>query len=320
VKPVLVLQKILVPLDGSPLAEAALPFAAAIGARAGASLTLVRVATYRTLLSDLAAEQVRAIKDGEDYLSRTAMGLRARGVPVSTRVPLGGSPAVWIVEETELARADMIVMGTHEREGPDRWVHGSIAEHVVHRSSVPVMLLRGTVDAQLAQRFEAREPTLLVPLDGCELADAALPTASTLAAAIGARVLLIAVVPHPGQLVAGQGGAVSTYTGTEHQALEAEAWAYLQARAGRIGNPRDIEMVVRRGAAAAEISAAADQYAVAAVVMSTHGRAGLVRSMFGSVAGHVLHASRVPVVVVRPVAARAASQTVSRDAVAGAAH
>jgi nucleotide-binding universal stress UspA family protein len=311
-----VLQNILVPLDGSPLAEAALPFAVAIGARAGATLTLVRAATYRTLFGDVAAEQVRVIRSGEDYLTRTAMGLRARGVPVSTRVPLGGSAARWIVEETALAHADLIVMASHEREGPDRWVHGSIAEDVVHRSSVAVMLVTGAADTRLAQRFEAHEPTLLVPLDGSELADAALPIASTLAAAIGARVVLIAVLPHPGQLVAGQGGAITTYTGKEHQALEAEAWAYLQARAGHIANALGTDMVVRYGAAAAEISAAADQYAAAAVVMSTHGRAGLVRSMFGSVAGHVLHATRVPVVVVRPVPAPAASRVAAVHAAA----
>jgi nucleotide-binding universal stress UspA family protein len=310
------LQNILVALDGSPLAEAALPFATAIGARAGANLTLVRAAVYRTLFSDVAAQQVRVIKDGEDYLARTAMALRARGVPVSTRVPLGGSPAHWIVEESDLVHADLIVMATHEREGADRWVHGSIAEDVVHRSSVPVMLLRATADTQLAQRFEVHEPTLLVPLDGSELADAALPVASDLAVATGARVVLVSVVPGPGQLVAGQGGAITTYAGAEHHALEAEAWAYLQSRAERITVAAGVDTVIRFGAAAAEISMAADEYAAATVVMSTHGRTGLVRSMFGSVAGGVLHGTRVPVVMIRPTGVQVASETASRGAVA----
>jgi nucleotide-binding universal stress UspA family protein len=311
-----VLQNILVPLDGTPLAEAALPFATAIGGRAGANLTLVRAAAYHTLFSDVAPEQVRVIKVGEDYLARTAMGLRARGVPVSTRVPLGGSPAHWIVEESDLVHADLIVMATHEREGADRWVHGSVAEDVVHRASVPVMLLKRTSDIQLAQRFEVHEPTLLVPLDGSELADAALPVASDLAEATGARVILVSVVPGPGQLVAGQGGAITTYAGAEHHALEAEAWAFLQSRAERIAAAAGVDTVIRFGAAAAEISAAADEYAAAAVVMSTHGRAGLVRSMFGSVAGIVLHDTRVPVVMIRPGEARVTTKAASRDAVA----
>lgn len=314
------LQNILVPLDGSPLAEAALPFATAIGARAGASLTLVRAAMYRTLFSDVAAEQVRVIRDGEDYLARTAMGLRAKGVPVYTRVPLGGSPAEWIVDETELVDADLIVMATHDREGFDRWVHGSVAEEVVHGSTVPVMLVTSTADAQLAQRFEVHEPTLVVPLDGSELADAALPVASDLAAATGARVVLVAVVPGSGKLVAGQGGAMTTYPEAEHAAMEAEAWAHLQARAGRMTDVAGVDTVVRYGAAAAEISAAAEQYAAAAVVMTTHGRTGPVRSMFGSVAGGVLHGTTVPVVVIRPTGSRAASHTASHTAVAGSAN
>ena len=311
------MQNILVPLDGSPLAEAALPFATAIGGRAGANLTLVRAAVYRALFTDLAAEQVRVIRTGEDYLARTAMELRAKGVPVYTRVPLGGSPAEWIVEETELVDADLVVMATHDREGLDRWVHGSVAEGVIHGSRVPVMLIKGTAKTQLAQRFEAHEPTLVVPLDGSELADAALPAASELAAALGARVVLVAVVPGPGQLVAGRGGAVATYDGADHAALEAEAWAYLESRAGRIKDVAGVDTVVCRGAAAAEISATAERYAAAAVVMTTHGRTGMVRSMFGSVAGGVIHATTVPVVVIRSAGSRAASPTASRDAVAG---
>ena len=313
------LQNILVPLDGSPLAEAALPFATAVGARAGASLTLVRAAMYRTLFSDVAAEQVRVIRSGEDYLARTAAALTTKGVPVSTRVPLGGSPAEWIVEESQAVDVDLIVMATHEREGADRWLHGSVAEHVVHGSTVPVMLVRGTANAQLAQRFEVHEPTLVVPLDGSEFADAALPVASELANATGARLVLVAVVPKAGQFVA-EGDAIITCPGAEHARLEAEAWAYLHARAERIRGVAGVDAVVRYGAVAAEISAAAEQYAAAAVVMTTHGRTGRVRSMFGSVAGGVLHGTSVPVVVIRPTGSQAASQPAARGAVAGPAN
>ena len=109
--------------------------------------------------------------------------------------------------------------------------------------------------------------------------------------------VLVSVVPRSGQVVAGHGGAVTTYAGAEHRALEAEASAYLRRRAAAMHATADVEMVVRLGAAAAEISAAADAFAAAAVVMSTHGRTGLVRSMFGSVAGCVLHSTSVPVVV-----------------------
>jgi nucleotide-binding universal stress UspA family protein len=311
------LQKILVPLDGSPLAEAALPFATVLGARAGADVTLVHAAVYRTLLGDVGAEQVRVIRSGEDYLARTAMALRATGVSVSTRVPLGGSPARWIVGETELLDADLIVMATHDREGLERWMHRSIAEDVVHGSAVPVMLVRGSADSRLAQRFEAREPTLLVPLDGSELADAGLPVACELAEAVHARVVLVAVVPMSGQPVVGQGGAAASRTAAKHAALEAEALAFLEARAGCLRDVAVVETVVRHGAAADEISQVAEQFAAAAVVMASHGRTGPVRSMFGSVAGGVLHRTTVPVVVLRPAGSRPASHVVAGDVAVG---
>jgi nucleotide-binding universal stress UspA family protein len=295
-----VIQNILVPLDGTPLAEAALPFASAIAARAGARLTLVRTAMYRTMFSDVAEEQMRALRCGEDYLVSLAVDLRAKGVPVDTRVPVGGSPTEWIVEESEFVGVDLTVMATHDRGGPDRWLHGSVAEAVVRRSTIPVMLVKGTADGQLAQRFEVGNPVLIVPLDGSDLADGALPAAAELASATGARIILVAVVPKPGQLVAGQGGAIVTFTGSDHTALQTEAGGYLETRAALMTEVTGVETIVRYGAAAAEISAVADECSAAAVVMATHGRTGPIRSMLGSVAGKVVHGASVPVVLIHP--------------------
>jgi nucleotide-binding universal stress UspA family protein len=104
-------------------------------------------------------------------------------------------------------------------------------------------------------------------------------------------------MPKPGQLVAGQGGAIVTYVGPEHGRLEAEAREYLESAAARVGGTA--ETVVRYGDASAEIAAAAQDYGAAAVVMATHGRTGLFRSVIGSVAGSVLHHSSSPVVLIR---------------------
>jgi nucleotide-binding universal stress UspA family protein len=115
--------------------------------------------------------------------------------------------------------------------------------------------------------------------------------------------------------VAGQGGAIATYSGPDHAALEADAWAYLGDRIGRLGPVAEVETAVWYGEAAAQISAATEQYAAAAVVMATHGRTGLFRSMLGSVAGGVLHTASVPVVLVRPTATRPVAQPASREPV-----
>src|SRR5207248_6958954 len=114
------LKNILVPLDGSPLAEAALPYARAIASRAEASLVLVRAAHRSSVSADVAIDQLRAISQAEGYLTLLADSLKAHGFIVQTGVPFGGAPADWIVEETELRHIDLIVMATHDRIGPDR--------------------------------------------------------------------------------------------------------------------------------------------------------------------------------------------------------
>src|SRR5437763_9002736 len=144
-------KNMLVPLDGSPVAAAALPYAQALAARSGARLILVRAAHLQRFLADV-ADQQRVIAEAEDYLAVHARQLTEQGFEVETGVPFGGSAARWILEEIDLRHADMVVMATHDRIGPDRWVHGSIAEVVVGHASVPVLLVRPTHAAPLAER------------------------------------------------------------------------------------------------------------------------------------------------------------------------
>jgi nucleotide-binding universal stress UspA family protein len=309
------LNNLLVPLDGSQLAEAALPFAQAVATRTGARLTLIRAARSRSsrLIELGPVEQLQSIDDAEGYLHRMAEGLGARGFSVETGVPFGGDPAQWIIEECGYRKADLIVMATHDRVGLDHWLHGSVAEAVVHASAIPVMLVRAVAPQALAERFGGHEPVLLVPLDGSELADAALPLAGGLAQTIGARIVLIGVIPKPGQLVGVEGAAVP-YTGNDFEQVDAEARAYLKTSAAQFESPMRVECVLRYGEPAAEIAAAADEFAAAAVVMGTHGRTGLVRSMLGSVAGGVLHRCTAPVILVHSRLARGAEQPVGQVA------
>jgi nucleotide-binding universal stress UspA family protein len=215
------IKNILVPLDGSALAEAALPYAKTIADRTGASLTLVRAARNRSPFGDITyGQQLHTIETAEDYLGALAVRLEGEGFTVKTGVPYAGSAAGWIVEETEARQADFIIMATHDRVGPDRWLHGSVAEGVVNHSMIPIMLVRADGSNELAQRFQMPEPVLIVPLDGSELAEAALHVARQLATALGARLVLVGVVPRPGQLLAGQAGAIVPYAGSEQAETE----------------------------------------------------------------------------------------------------
>jgi nucleotide-binding universal stress UspA family protein len=294
-------KNILVPLDGSFVGETALPYARALALRTGASLTLVRAAHIPTGVGDRRSEYQRVIGEAETYLSAQAVKLASRGFAVQTGVPFGGSPAAWITEEVGMRKADLIVMATHDRSGPNRWLHGSVAEAVVRQVAVPVLLVRAMEGMRPIEPLREARPELIVPLDGSSLAEAAVPLARGLAKSLGGHIVLVGVIPTPGQFIAEQGGAIGTYVGADHTRLESEAKEYLDAILGSLtASGLSAEANVRQGKPAAEIGAVAREHGAAAVVMATHGRTGLVRTLLGSVAGEVLHQGTSPVILVRP--------------------
>lgn len=298
---------ILVPLDGSGVGEAALGTAAAIARRTGARLALIRAARVRKPLGDAAIDQQRAIMQAEVYLTTVADKLSEQGVEVEIGIPYGDLAAAWIIEEIALRKADLVVMATHGRTGPDRWLHGSVAEAVVNRAQVPVVVIRADAPPTPAP-FEVAQPTLVVPLDGSELAEAATLPARELAIALTARIVLVGVIPRPGELVAAP-GTIVTYVGDDHARLMNDTREYLADVSQRLAGPQTpIETSIRLGDAAAEIAASAAETSAAAIVMATHGRTGLARAFLGSVAGLVLQHSAVPVMLVRPHALRAAEE------------
>jgi nucleotide-binding universal stress UspA family protein len=307
---------ILVPLDGSLVSEAALPYAQALAARTGAQLTLIRAA-HGGSLTHPGASPLRAIGDADYYLTDVADRLALDGLRVDTGVPYG-SPAEWIVEEIGLRGIDLVVMATHDRTGPQRWLRGSVAEAVVSQSPVPVLLIRAADGIRPAERFRQARPVLVVPLDGSEFAEAAVPVATDLAKVIEARLVLVAAVPAPGQLTAAEMG-FAAYIREDRERLVAETRSYLEDVAQRIPAPGvKLECVVRFGEAATEIARVAQESAAAAVVMATHGRIGLARTIMGSVAGGVLHQSTSPVLLVSPPRLRTAEEPEPSMATAGA--
>jgi len=109
----LVVKKLLIPLDGSALAERALAYATALSVPTGARLVLVRAVTAHTLPGvDAREPQVRALAEARNYLSDVAHRLVARGFVVEVATPYGESPAEWIVEEARLRKCNLIVPAT----------------------------------------------------------------------------------------------------------------------------------------------------------------------------------------------------------------
>jgi nucleotide-binding universal stress UspA family protein len=134
--------KILVPLDGSEMAEAAIAPALEM-AQAGSSLILMRAAAARTLPgTDAIDAQVLAVREAEDYLAGVKEKLQKSGVGrLETHVWYGpAAPA--IVEAAKAQKVDVIVMSTHGRSGLGRIIFGSVAESVLRGTRVPIFLVR----------------------------------------------------------------------------------------------------------------------------------------------------------------------------------
>ena len=136
------LRKILVPLDGSALAESALNQAVALAAE-GATLILLRAAEAHTLPGvDPTEAEVQVVHEAEQYLDEIAVRLRAQGLKdVQTSVWYGRADTA-IVEAARLRNPDLIVMSTHGRSGLGRLILGSVAESVLRGTTTPILLLR----------------------------------------------------------------------------------------------------------------------------------------------------------------------------------
>ena len=146
-------KKILVPLDGSKLAECALPHVEEIASKCGVDVVLVsvteRVRGYRPVEGYDSPSGERLVpevagkmdKQGQRYLNRIAKGLESKGIKVHAEM-LMGNPAEEIIIYAKTEKCDLIIMASHGRSGPSRWAHGSVADKVLKSSPTTVMMVR----------------------------------------------------------------------------------------------------------------------------------------------------------------------------------
>jgi len=139
------IDRILVPLDGSVLAEAALDAAADFARAASSTIVLLRAAEAHVFPgADPTDAQVRAVSEAEDYLARAAERLRQHGVKEVQTSVWYGAPAESIAEAARVRQADLIVMSSHGRGGLGRLILGSVAESVLRSTDTPILLIRAT--------------------------------------------------------------------------------------------------------------------------------------------------------------------------------
>ena len=299
-------RRILVPLDGSTLAEHALPLAQTLARAMAAELILLQVVVPLPLPVHLGPEEGidRSRREEADrYLAAVAAGLQD-----GTRVRverLVGPAAQQIVHFAQDNEVDLIVMSSHGRSGISRWVHGSVTTRVLRQApcSTAVVHVNDPPPGGALQR-------VLLPLDGSEAAEAAIAPAAAIARATGAQLVLLAVTFSLGE----QGPALYRHHLEQIERQEARRQqAYLENVSASLAAPDlPVQTALVTGTPAEQILAYAEENAIDLIMLASHGRSGLERWAFGSVAEKVVQGTGRAALVVRSGRRHQQADTVER--------
>lgn len=294
-------EKIMTPLDGSQIAEVALPYAEELAGRLGSEVTLLNVneqsdESYQHMHEFYMEKIADTVKNGSESYAK-ASGSK---VPIRVnKVIINGHPAEKIVEYADKENISLIVMSTHGRSGIRHWTIGSVAEKVLRATNKPVALIRAK-GAKPAVREKSLLTRMLVPLDGSKEAETSIPYAEELAFKLKAEIVLLQVLATGYQAMTELGGTYIVYSESQMESFKRYALTYLNPIAGRLRNKGiKTNVELKLGDAAEEIIRFADEGKFDAVMMSTHGRSGFSRWVFGSVAEKLIHQGNTPLILVR---------------------
>ena len=289
---------LLVPLDGSDLAEAALPYAEALARSLAEPLHLLAVVDREPgedaeLPPEFRDHLLKLRRQGlDEYLTMRAASSAGRGVTVETEI-VEGDPVSAILAAADRLAVDAIIMATHGRGGFERLFLGSVADKIMRLGRHPTLLV---APHENVEPQEVQLHRIAVPLDGSPLAEAALAPAERLAAAAGAQLLLTRVQPLT--LIATDAYGYVPDLGDIEAALMKQVQAYLADVQGRLSATVASETVVLRGDPAATLAQYVHEQRVDLLVMTTHGRGGVQRLVLGSTADRLVRLG-LPVLLIR---------------------
>jgi nucleotide-binding universal stress UspA family protein len=286
-------KRILVTLDGSNLAELALAYAEELAAAFNSEVVLLYV-------SEPKEEKYRHMH--QLYLEEVAkrVGEHIKKPARVKTVVLTGEPAAEIINYAEKNKVSVIIMASHGRSGITAWVMGSVANNVLQATEVPVLLIRVTKPSKRAPGKRLLE-RILLPLDGSERGEVAVPYVRELASRLGLEVILFGVVV-AGQHIRTVGGLdYILYPEPELELFKKEAREYLDRVYQRLAVKKGkVSVSLKIGDdVAGEIVSFADKAKASLIAISAHGHSGIEKWVFGSVANKIVQASKIPVLVVR---------------------
>ncbi|MDH5805455.1 MAG: universal stress protein [Gemmatimonadota bacterium] len=296
---------ILVPLDGSPFAETAIPAAIGAANRLHAAIDFVSVFDDASIMAgtELTAQNFKDWLSG--YLKEVVTRTKGLVEGDVTFTIVDGTPVERLVEYAKRSQVELIVMSTHGRGIISRAWLGSVADRLVRHVDIPVMLVRTSEDESepvLENLTELKPKKILVPLDGSALAEQSVAWAMRFSDSHQAQLILVRAVEQP---IPFTSAYLPHAVEDTHKAL---AWAtenaqgYLtdiQAALAKQGV--DVAVEVLEGVHPARgMEVYVQEHGVDMIVMASHGRTGLARAFLGSVADKVIRHSEIPVLLVRP--------------------
>lgn len=320
---------ILVPLDGSTQAEKALPVATRIARLAQGKVIVIRAVSLATeywpAMMTPYPSIAQAAVDGElteaeHYLQQVAASKLLADLSVETIVQFGPA-APSILAAATAHSVDLIVMGSHGFSGVGHWMLGSVAEKVVRHAPVPVLLWRANAPLPQTGLSDVGSPLrILVPLDGSAYANAALEPAAQLLASLKdpaqkgalhlARIVKSLVQDQHDETSATQNRRglnkarqfLTSITGLIREGYMAPTVVQKQLMINwSVALDQDVASALVRLAESGEDAEGAGSFGGCSVIaMATHGRSGFQHWTMGSITERVLHATKLPLFVVRP--------------------
>lgn len=281
--------RILVPVDGSEPATTALNHALELARDYDATVSLLYVAdTNETSQTRLGTNVVDVLnREGREIVSNASERAEANDVSITTDI-VQGIPHEAIVEYGATHDIDLVVMGTHGRDGLERYAIGSVAARVVNAARMPVLTVRAGDEVTATYPYE----TILVPTDGSDHATAAVGMAADVATRHDATLHVLSVFEE--SIL----GSVNGRTDREERARELVEEAKSVARSAG-GDDIDVVTAAESGSVPQTIVSYADSEEIDLVVMGTHGRTGIDQHLLGSITERVLRTASVPVLTTR---------------------
>ena len=296
--------RILTPLDGSKTAEKVLPYARFVAGQLKLPIELLAVVDIVEMTTHVSADRAlhldtmieESVRNSEQYLGRVAGTFP--GASTKCRVEKGKAEQV-IIETAAADEGTLITMATHGRSGINRWLLGSIAEKVLRGATNPVLVVRATEEAKADN--VATLKSIVMPLDGSELAESVLPTVAELAKTLKLEVVLFRAYSIPYSAYASAEGYYAADYEELLKAMREEAVDYLEKKTEavkKLGIDK-VSCVAKEGFAADEIISLSRKSPDNLIAMCTHGRSGVKRWVLGSVTETVVRHSADPVLVIR---------------------